>query len=545
MRTLHLIPALSLMSAACAAPVDGSAVEAEPDSELPVRKSEEGKFDASAEAVFLEMELDGELVVDFPWSPRQQIESQLLYTVGQLNGDNSVSRLDKVELEDVRTLSEGGRTRIVYHARMPVAWGRRANVPTEYTFELPRDMSSAALGRFATTYGHDCVDWSAHDVDSGSMWYYFRPHASRCTLADEDVVRTTATVTPSDLQTTGKFPEYDRVWDDGELRAVAVFGKNEDGATASWDAGISAYNSFLSAMKRELGEWSLTTVPESVPNDPGVSVPDVTFRATLPDGRTIEVVALLVDGVRTAGPTFDARYRELTPRADFIAYNGHSGLGANIRALASKGRWVRGQYAVVFMNGCDTYAYVDSALWDAHAAVNPDDPAGTKHLDIVMNGMPSYFHSNARGTTAILRALIDIEAPRTYEQIFEGIDDAQVVLVSGEQDNTFVPGGGGGGGEEWEGLSDASTVERAQEKRYGTPSLEPGRYVFELRGEGGDADLYVRIGTEPTTRLYDCRPYLSSSNESCEVTLDSAAPIHVMVRGYSGTTSYQLTGTPR
>ena len=38
--------------------------------------------------------------------------------------------------------------------------------------------------------------------------------------------------------TTGKYPEYDKVWEDGTLRVVAIFGKYEDGATTSSDAGI-------------------------------------------------------------------------------------------------------------------------------------------------------------------------------------------------------------------------------------------------------------------------------------------------------------------
>ncbi len=508
--------------------------------DLPFTKQDPLKADTSAEAVFLDFRFDGELVTTSRWSPERQIEDQLLYTMGQLNGEHGVARLDRVELSDVSVQAEGDAYRVTYSARVPVAWGRRQSVPNEYTFVLPRDVSYAGLNRFTDTYQHSCVEWGAHDVSSGSMWYYFRPHRSGCSLDDADVVHAVADVQVSDINTTGRFPEYDRVWEDDALRVVAVFGKYEDGATTTDDAGITGYNRFVGAVRDELRGHALTTVPEQVPTDPGVEAPDVTFHATLEDGRSVEVVAILVDNVRTAGATFDARYGELSTRADLIVYNGHAGLGANIRALAQKGRWVADQYAIAFMNGCDTYAYVDSALWDAHAAVNPADPSGTKHLDIVMNGMPAYFRSMPNATMALVRGLMGYDAPRTYEQIFSDIDSSQVVLVSGEQDNTFTPGGGGDPTPTWEGLNESGSLARGEEAHFETPVLAAGRYRFSITGSG-DADLYVRIGSAPTPREYDCRPYRSDANETCEVELPADAPVHVMVRGYRDS-EYALRG---
>lgn len=511
--------------------------------DLPFTKVEPGKEDSSAEAVFLDFSFEGELVTTSRYRPEAQIEDQLLYTIGQLNGERSVSRLDHLALTDVQVESiEGSRYRIRYSARLPVAWGRRRAVPTEFTLRLPRDVSSAGLTRFTEAYSHTCIESGAHDVDSGSMWYYYRPAQSRCRLAAEDVVEPIAGVTLSEINTTGRFPEYDRVWEDDTLRVVAVFGKYEDGATTSSDAGIAAYNRFLREMSTLLASRSPVTEPATLARDPGVSTPEVTFRAELGSGRSIEVVAILVDNVRTAGAAFDARFGALSTHADLIIYNGHAGLGANIRALARKGRWVAGQYAIVFMNGCDTYAYVDDALWTAHAAVNPDDPEGTRHLDIVMNAMPAYFREMPRATMALIRGLMSVETPRTYEQIFADVDSSQVIVVSGEQDNTFTPGGT----EEptmptWGGLSESGTLARGIETRFETPTLAAGRYRFEMSGTG-DADLYVRIGGAPTTAAYDCRPYKSTANEVCEVELPTAAALHVMVRGYSSQSTFALSG---
>ncbi len=48
----------------------------------------------------------------------------------------------------------------------------------------------------------------------------------------------------------------------------------------------------------------------------------------------------------------------------------------------------------------------------------------------------------------------------------------------------------------------------------------------------GDADLYVRSGSEPTTTTYDCRPYKSGNNETCSVPAKNE-DLYVMVRAYS------------
>jgi serine protease len=65
---------------------------------------------------------------------------------------------------------------------------------------------------------------------------------------------------------------------------------------------------------------------------------------------------------------------------------------------------------------------------------------------------------------------------------------------------------------------------------------------FAMSGGSGDADLYVRYGTAPTTSTYDCRPYTSGNNETCSVASPAAGTWHVMVRGYSSFSGLSLVG---
>lgn len=66
---------------------------------------------------------------------------------------------------------------------------------------------------------------------------------------------------------------------------------------------------------------------------------------------------------------------------------------------------------------------------------------------------------------------------------------------------------------------------------------------FNIAGGTGDADLYVRFGSQPTTGTYDCRPYLNGNNETCNISNVQAGTYHVMLRAYSTYSGVSLTGS--
>ncbi|MFI2809864.1 pre-peptidase C-terminal domain-containing protein [Microbulbifer sp. M83] len=66
---------------------------------------------------------------------------------------------------------------------------------------------------------------------------------------------------------------------------------------------------------------------------------------------------------------------------------------------------------------------------------------------------------------------------------------------------------------------------------------------FEISGGSGDADLYVKYGSAPTTSSYDCRPYRNGNNENCSFNPAQAGTYHVMLRGYSSFSGVELVGS--
>lgn len=66
---------------------------------------------------------------------------------------------------------------------------------------------------------------------------------------------------------------------------------------------------------------------------------------------------------------------------------------------------------------------------------------------------------------------------------------------------------------------------------------------FQISGGTGDADLYVRFGSPPTTSTYDCRPYRSGNSETCTFASPAAGTWHVMLHGYSAYSGVTLVGS--
>ncbi|WP_411744109.1 M20/M25/M40 family metallo-hydrolase [Reinekea sp.] len=79
-----------------------------------------------------------------------------------------------------------------------------------------------------------------------------------------------------------------------------------------------------------------------------------------------------------------------------------------------------------------------------------------------------------------------------------------------------------------------ASVARNQEAPFGPISAAANSSVSVTMTGSNDADLYVRVGSAPTTSNYDCRPYKSGSAEQCTVTVGSNdSEVYIMARGYS------------
>lgn len=112
---------------------------------------------------------------------------------------------------------------------------------------------------------------------------------------------------------------------------------------------------------------------------------------------------------------------------------------------------------------------------------------------------------------------------------------------------SYIGGGGGGGGSVTE-LTNGVAVSASgasQSETFYTLEVPAGatNLSFVISGGTGDADLYVKAGSQPTTASYDCRPYLNGNNETCNINNIQPGTYHVMLRGYTQYAGATLTGS--
>jgi len=386
----------------------------------------------SNDGVALELTFTGEVVARASDTPRRAIAAQLQYLQGILTTDaraNAQAAMPK--LSNVRETAEGDKKRIAYDASLTVVWPKGSARPESYAFALPKD--TTALAAFNAKYDGTC---GRNEYGQDTFWHDFDPTASACRLDDADVHRATAAVRVHPQTTQGVYPEYDQIWADDSLDVVAVFGIISSNTPD--DEGARTRDKLIAEVSGSLQNAQRVDAPEAR----GI-IKDTTVTGTIDVGgraRKVSLTALLVQEAASAGPAFDQRYSEATGKADLIVYEGHSGLGKNINALARNTGAQPGKYQLMYLYGCQTLAYLEPAMHERRTQLNgaDRDPDGTKFLDVMATALPAY-GDGGRSTLALYRALLDTRAPRTFNQLMTGISPLHLVTVFGEHDNTFRP----------------------------------------------------------------------------------------------------------
>jgi Zn-dependent metalloprotease len=149
------------------------------------------------------------------------------------------------------------------------------------------------------------------------------------------------------------------------------------------------------------------------------------------------------------------------------------------------------------------------------------------------------------GTTAETCSIATAQAGKYYVLV-HGYTTFSGVSLTG----SYSTGGGGGGSCGGTVLCSGTAVALPSVATGGVSSnytlvVPSGKTsaVFTISGGTGDADMYVRIGSAPTTSTYSCRPYLTGNSETCTFNSPTAGTYYVNVRAYSAYSGVSLKGT--
>jgi serine protease len=139
---------------------------------------------------------------------------------------------------------------------------------------------------------------------------------------------------------------------------------------------------------------------------------------------------------------------------------------------------------------------------------------------------------------ALIKANVTAFPSTPSQPIGPGILNAKAVV------DATNGGGGGGAGTLTKGVAatnlSASTggyVKYTMVVPAGATNL-----TFTASGGTGDADMYVKFGSEPTDSVYDCRPYKSGNAETCTFAAPSAGTYYINLKAYSTFSGVSLLG---
>ena len=128
------------------------------------RTAGDDKAFTSAHATLMTFSFDGELIAPWQSNKTKLIKTQLFYLVGQLNAHDSVARLDRAVISNVKTGdAENGWMKLSYTVEVPVAWGSKTDLPEDFAITLPRRIGPQSLTNFTTAYSATCSD-GGHEI---------------------------------------------------------------------------------------------------------------------------------------------------------------------------------------------------------------------------------------------------------------------------------------------------------------------------------------------------------------------------------------------
>jgi hypothetical protein len=90
---------------------------------------------------------------------------------------------------------------------------------------------------------------------------------------------------------------------------------------------------------------------------------------------------------------------------------------------------------------------------------------------------------------------------------------------------------------------ESGSLDEGEQHQLAALDVQPGTLASVTMTGSGDADLYVRFADAPTLSRFDCRPYLETADEECQLMVPaSASQLFVMIDGYTAS-SYEVAGS--
>lgn len=388
---------------------------------------------------------------------RWEAEQLSWYMAGPLQRSNPIAgpkHDQKIEILSIEPLDESRwAVRFLYTGTFIV---ESSNVEN-FRITLPFDRK--AIYRDAQIGGRNpCTD-SIYSTET-YFWYFWSPDRVGCPLREGVHYGVSKANVSSVIRPEGPtYPEYARLVNpNGEIKMTLLFGadKDENGKIDPMlkkSFGRWANNDYNAGNYRDIREKLVKAgfTGRLVP----MSELGAECRRSLPIGQTLTewqrndsrstLKVRLFWGI-TSTHEENMPYLCLLDSAlanDSLAiYNGHSNLGAtaNLPWLRSRTglalEFNRSQYQLLAFNGCSSYGYYNFDFFKEKSG--PGDPAGTRQMDIITNGIAGDFYDLGKMTWSVVDAVLDWSATgeaTSYQTIINRMKTRYLTAVNGDEDN--------------------------------------------------------------------------------------------------------------
>jgi len=170
--------------------------------------------------------------------------------------------------------------------------------------------------------------------------------------------------------------------------------------------------------------------------------------------------------------------------------------------------------------------------------------SGDGDMYVKFGGAPTSSSYDCRPWKAGNNENCDFSSPQagSYHVMINAYSAFSNVSLVADYDETSNPPAGGvlTNGVAKTGLSGAASSETLF--TLNVPAGATG-LSFAMSGGSGDADMYVKFGSVPTTSSYDCRPWKAGNNETCSISNVQTGTYHIMIRAYSAYSGISLVGS--
>ncbi len=174
-------------------------------------------------------------------------------------------------------------------------------------------------------------------------------------------------------------------------------------------------------------------------------------------------------------------------------------------------------------------------------------PQGKTSIDVPALGMSKAEQIFYRAQTTYLTSSSNFQAARnaTTQAASDLYGSTEVDAVDDAWCAVGVPGCPAGSSELSNGVPVTGLSGSSGSQSFYTLDVPAGatNLTVQTSGGSGDADLYVRFASAPTTSTYDCRSWASGNTESCSFAAPSTGTYHVMVNAYSTYSGMTLTAS--